>query len=85
MATYGGAPDKEDIKEEDVTNALKQVRYVFGLLEPDHFKLFKDLHMQVPLTCYKRSELEFVDMGTCLLNEEKNEKYYFIKMIHNNG
>ena len=24
-------------------------------------------------------------MGTCLMNQEKNEKFYFIKMIHNNS
>ena len=23
-------------------------------------------------------------MGTCLIDDEKNEKFYFIKMIHNN-
>jgi hypothetical protein len=41
--------------------------------------------MQVKLISFKRCDIDFVDMGTCLMNEEKNEKFYFIKMVHTNG
>lgn len=41
--------------------------------------------MQVKLISFNQREIDFVDMGTCLMNEEKNEKFYFIKMVHNNG
>ena len=72
----------DDFNDEDVTNALKKIRYAFALLDAEHFTLYKDLHMKTKITAFKRSEIDFVDMGTCLLNNEKNEKYYFIKMIH---
>ena len=85
LATYGGATEVEEIKEEDVTNALKSVRYVFGMLDHGDFTLFKDLHMKVKIMGFKRRDIDFVDMGTCLMNEEKSEKFYFIKMIHNNA
>ena len=52
------------------------------MLDADHFTLYKDLHMKTKITAFKRRDIDFVDMGTCLMNNEKNEKYYFIKMIH---
>lgn len=64
---------------------MKTVRYVYARLEHDCFYLYSDLHMQSHVQSFKRSEIEFVDMGTCLVNEEKNEKYYFIKMIHSDS
>ena len=75
------APEEEKDKE-DVTNALKSVRYVFARLEHDSFSLFNDLYMKSKLMSFKRSEIQFVDQGTCLQNDERNEKFYFIKMIH---
>ena len=65
-------------------NALKSVRFVFARLEHDSFAIFNDLHMKHIVLSFKRSEIEFVDMGACLLNEVKNEKFYFIKMVHCN-
>ena len=67
-----------------MTNALKSVRYVFGLLESESFTLFKDLHMQSKLLTFKRTDIDFIDLGTCLNNEDKSEKLYFIKMVHHN-
>ncbi len=77
--------DDHDLEKENVTNALKTVRYVWAHLESDSFSLYSDLHMQSDVKSFKRNEIEFVDMGTCLANEEKNEKYYFIKMIHSDS
>lgn len=54
----GGEEEKD---KEDVTNALKSVRYVFGRLEYDSFTLFNDLYMKTKLTTFRRSEIEFVD------------------------
>ena len=85
LAAYSGGKVDEDINDEDVTNALKSVRYAFAMLDQDSFRLFKDLHMKTLVTSFKRREIDFVDMGTCLMNHDKNEKYYFIKMIHNNS
>ena len=56
--------DEKD--REDVTNALKSVRYVFARLEHDNFSLFNDLYMKSKLTSFKRSDIQFVDQGTCL-------------------
>lgn len=67
-----------------MTNALKSVRYAFAMLEEENFHLFKDLHMKQRLLTFRRSEIDFVDMGTCLENQEKGEKFYFIKMVHDN-
>lgn len=72
----------DEINDEDVTNALKKIRYAFAMLDAEHFSLYKDLHMKTKITAFKRREIDFVDMGTCLTNSEKNEKYYFIKMVH---
>lgn len=70
LALYGGgALQAEEINEEDVTNALKSVRYVFGMLESDNFTLFKDLHMKSKVTSFRREDIDFIDMGTCLHNE----------------
>ena len=77
-----GTPNTEPIDDEDVTNALKKIRYAFAMLDADHFTLYKDLHMKTKITAFKRREIDFVDMGTCLTNNDKNEKYYFIKMVH---
>ena len=53
-AQLGGYSDDEH-GEEDVTNALKSVRYLFAMLDHDYFKLYKDLHMQVEITSFKRT------------------------------
>ena len=54
----GGEEEKD---KEDVTNALKSVRYVFARLEHDSFTLFNDLYMKTKLTTFRRAEIEFVD------------------------
>lgn len=58
MQMMGGEEEKD---KEDVTNALKSVRYVFARLEYDSFTLFNDLYMKTKLTTFRRSEIEFVD------------------------
>ena len=50
-------PVEEEKDKEDVTNALKSVRYVFGRLEHDCFTLFNDLYMKSKLMTFKRSEI----------------------------
>lgn len=52
---------EEDKDKEDVTNALKSVRYVFARLEHDSFSLFNDLYMKSKLMTFRRSEIQFVD------------------------
>ena len=43
------------------------------------------MHMSGPANIeFTFSNLIFVDMGLSIYNEERNEKYYFIKMIHEN-
>ena len=76
--------ENDDDDEKDPNKSLKLVRYVFGILQKDTFSLFKDLHMETKIKNFDVRNIEFSDMGTCLFNEEKQEKYYFIKMIHRN-
>lgn len=65
-------------------DALKSVRYVFGLLDDQFFNLYKDIHMKAKVKAFDRKEISFVDMGTCLTNQVQNKKYYFVKMVHFN-
>ena len=62
----------------DISSSLQ---YVFALLSNDKFELHGDLHMQKLLQEFKRESVTFVDMGIALFNEEKGEKYFFIKMV----
>lgn len=42
--------------------------------------------MKAKVRVFARNEISFVDMGTCLTNQEAkpHKKYYFVKMIHFN-
>jgi hypothetical protein len=59
------------------------VRYVFGLLDNDSFGLYQDLHLMNLLSIFDKANITFVDLGMALFNEEKKEKYYFLKMVNN--
>ena len=55
----------------------------FALLTMTHLQLFSDMHMNTsPVKEFQYSELSFVDMGMSLLNEDRNETMYFIKVSH---
>ena len=54
------------------------------MLESDAFSLYKDLHLQTMLHSFNRQDIQFVDLGLSLYNEEKEDKFYFIKMVHRN-
>ena len=47
----------------------------------DSFELYGDLHLQNELICFDRRLITFVDMGISLYNEEKDEKFSFVKMV----
>jgi hypothetical protein len=56
---------------------------VFALLTKTHLSLFDDMHMSTPpLAEFPYPLLTFVDMGLAIMNDQKEEKYYFIKMVH---
>ena len=74
----------DDDDEEDLNKQLKRVRFVFAILLKDYFMLYKDLHMGKIITSFKREDIEFADMGTCIYIKENSEKFYYIKMIHHN-
>ena len=54
------------------------------MLENETFSLYKDLHLQGLLHSFSRQDISFVDLGLSLYNDEKEEKFYFIKMVHRN-
>ena len=59
-----------------------QIRYVFALLNTKSLQLFKDMHMQgAPLLSLEYENLTFIDLGISVMNEERDEKLYFIKVI----
>lgn len=58
------------------------IQFVFALLSKTHLTLYNDMHMTSALAEFPYLQLTFVDMGLSILNEDKNEKFYFIKMIH---
>jgi len=59
------------------------IQFVFALLTKTHLALFDDMHMSTPaLVDFPYLQLTFVDLGLALMNEQRNEKFYFIKMIH---
>ena len=75
------------ISQEDEMYRLdshQQVTFCFGMLENETFSLYKDLHLQGKLYSFNRQDISFVDLGLSLYNEEKEEKFYFIKMVHKN-
>ena len=74
----------DDDDDRDPNKALKLVRFVFGLLLKDTFTFYKDLHMDTELIRFERDHIEFADMGVAHHNDEREEKFYFIKMIHRN-
>ena len=49
----------------------QQMLYVFGMLEPNCFSLYKDMHLQTNLHSFSRQDVSFVDLGLSLYNEEK--------------
>lgn len=56
---------------------------MFALLTKTHLSLFDDMHMSTPpIAEFSFVQLNFVDMGLAIMNEEKEEKFYFIKMVH---
>jgi hypothetical protein len=40
--------------------------------------------MGMLITSFRREDIEFSDMGTCIYIKENSEKFYYIKMIHHN-
>jgi hypothetical protein len=54
---------------------------VFALETKDRFEIYKDLHLQKLLLDFDRDLLTFIDLGISLFNEEKQEKYSFVKMV----
>lgn len=70
----------DQILKQDLLDS--QIRYVFALLNTKKFQLFKDMHMQgEPLISLDYQSLTFVDLGMSVMNEERDEKLYFIKVI----
>lgn len=74
----------DDDDEKDLNKSLKKVRQVFAILDKDNFELYKDLHLEVKLLSFKREDIHFIDMGTCLNIKDQQEKMYQIRMVHNN-
>ena len=71
-------------EEDRIVDPHQKVLFVFGMLEPNCFSLYKDLHLQNMIHSFNRENITFVDLGLSLFNEEKQDKFYFLKMVHRN-
>ena len=55
----------------------------FALLTKTSFNLYANMHMsEDPKMKFDFAGLTFVDLGMALLNQARNEKYYYIKVVH---
>jgi hypothetical protein len=56
---------------------------LFALLTRTSFQLFDEMHMsKPPLFDLPYSQLSFVDLGMAVEQREKEQKYYFIKVVN---
>lgn len=75
---FGELTDK--IMEQDIFD--NGFQFVFALLSKTHLTLYEDMHMTTHVAQFVYSQLTFVDMGLAIMNEQKEQKFYFIKMVH---
>lgn len=75
---FGELTDK--IMEQDIFD--NGFQFVFALLSKTHLTLYEDMHMTTHVAQFAYSQLTFVDMGLAIMNEQKEQKFYFIKMVH---
>ena len=78
---FGELTDK--IMEQDIFD--NGFQFVFALLSKTHLTLFEDMHMTTQVAQFVYSQLTFVDMGLAIMNEQRQQKFYFIKMVNEQG